>query len=231
MNERIKDESEPELFTNKKNNLISEPYNNNQETLWAVFKNKTLNLPDNEISSFYMTFDYFLNENKFKRIIENLKTTTSKYLYGQTDFSENTQEKLQFDLSNRIVEDVGKGLKNMSTETYYQYLMKLIANQPLTSPEIYKKALISKEYFSKIITGRNNKKKFIPRKDLLLRIAFAMQLSLEETYILLNKAGQTFIECDRADYIYVYFLDNKIYDIYELEEILNYFELPSLFDI
>ncbi|MZK49027.1 helix-turn-helix domain-containing protein [Clostridium beijerinckii] len=231
MNENIEKHVATQLFDSEKKPSYQQSNNLNEDNGWAVIKDKTLDMSPGDIYSFYATFDMFLEENEFKQIIENLKQTTYKYLDTQLNSFENTQTKLLFELNSKMVGEISENIKKLPTETYYQYLMKLIANQKLTSPEIYKKADISKDYFSKIITGRNNKRKFIPRKELLLKIAFAMKLSLEETYILLNKAGHTFIENDRADYIYVYFLNKKIYDIYDLEEILNFFELPALFEL
>lgn len=230
MKEEIKNNVEFQLFDDKIENLHPKVINSNEDDAWAVIKEKTLNWPASYIHSFYTSFYSFLDDNEFETIMENLKSKNSKYLDGYIDFFKHTQQKLQFDLNSRMVGDISRNLNKIPTDTYYQYLMGLISKQKLTSPQIYDQALISKDYFSKIITGRNNKRKFIPRKELLLKIAFVMKLTLDETYVLLNKAGHTFVDCDRADYIYVYFLNKKIYDTAELEDILSFFELPALFE-
>ena len=99
----------------------------------------------------------------------------------------------------------------------------------LTSVQIYTKGLMSKEQFSKIISGKNNRKAYIPKKQWLLQIAFAMELSLDETSYLLNKAGHAFIESDKSDFVFIFSFKNGIYDTGTINELLESNNFPILF--
>ena len=54
----------------------------------------------------------------------------------------------------------------------------------------------------------------------MLALAVAMELDLEETDDLLSRAGLAFSPSNRADIIVHYFIANKKYDIFTLNETL-----------
>lgn len=164
----------------------------------------------NNLTDLILAYERFWSENTFSKVVGN-------------NVSYNINPKMNY--ANKLKDLISK----IHTETYYQYILKLMNEKNLTSVEIYTKALISKEQFSKIIGGKNNRKPYIPKKQWLLRIAFAMELSFDETTNLLNKAGHAFIEFDKSDFVFIFFLKNKIYEPCDIEDLLKHNNLPSLY--
>jgi len=53
-----------------------------------------------------------------------------------------------------------------------------------------------------------------------------LQLSIDEAKDLLNSAGFAFSRSSKTDIIVAYFLQNKIYDMFEINEILDAYGQP-----
>ena len=120
----------------------------------------------------------------------------------------------------RQLDDIMKRLG----ETFSQMLLRLIDERGLTDPEVYHKANIDRKLFSKI---RNNRG-YSPNKKTVLAFAIALELSLDETVDLLRTAGYSLSESSRFDVILSFFLEKKIYDIFEINEMLFYYGQPIL---
>lgn len=120
----------------------------------------------------------------------------------------------------RTLED----LINHLDATFSERLLWLIDRTGKTDVQIYTKAQIDRKHFSKIRTNRY----YNPTKKTVLAFAFALELSLDETLDLLATAGFTLSKSSKFDVVITYFLDNKKYDIYRVNECLTAFELPDL---
>ena len=59
-----------------------------------------------------------------------------------------------------------------------------------------------------------------------LAFAIALELSIDEAKDLLNSAGFAFSRSSKTDIIVAYFLQNKIYDMFEINEILDAYGQP-----
>lgn len=115
-------------------------------------------------------------------------------------------------------------IMNHMGETFSQMLIRLIDERGMTDPEVYHKANIDRKLFSKI---RNNKD-YSPNKKTIISFAIALELSLDEAKDLLRSAGYSLSDSSRFDVIISFFLENGIYDIFEINEMLFFYEQPVL---
>ena len=118
------------------------------------------------------------------------------------------------------LEDMLKEADAGFTET----LLKLIDKTSKKDSQIYKKALLSKQHFSKI---RNNPD-YKPTKPTAIALALALELDLEETKDLIGRAGYALTNSSKFDLIIRYFIENKNYNIVEINLALYEFDQPLL---
>ena len=94
-------------------------------------------------------------------------------------------------------------------ETFHDMLFLHIDMSGMTDVEVYKRANVDRKLFSKI---RSNPA-YHPRKQTVLALAIALQLSLQDTVDLLARAEYAFSPGSKGDLIVKYFIERGIYDI------------------
>ena len=109
-------------------------------------------------------------------------------------------------------------------EPFSTTLLELIDRRGLTDAAVYHRANMSRQHFSKIRSNPN----YQPTKKTVLALSVALELSLQETSDLLERAGFAFSPASKADAIVKWFIQEGDYDIFAINEALYSFVQPLL---
>ena len=99
---------------------------------------------------------------------------------------------------------------------FSETLLKLIDRTGKKDSEIYTRANVSRQHFSKI---RNNPG-YRPTKPTAIAFAIALELDLEKTRDLIGRAGYALTNSSIFDVIIMYFIERGNYDLFEINAAL-----------
>lgn len=190
---------------------------NDMDIYLVVFDRKAVHLSE----ELYEKIEHYINdfyEDENYRLRDTYSLEIEEIYHDDCNFQEPIYETKDF--NKRSLERI---LDNID-ESFSQMLLRLIDEKGKTDVEVYKKANMDRKLFSKI---RSNKD-YNPKKSTALSLAIGLELSLDETKDLLAKAGYTLSPSHKFDLIVEYFIKNKNYDIFIINEALFSFEQPLL---
>lgn len=147
------------------------------------------------------------------------QTESSKKSFSKWD------EEEYFDFLEESESALSERMQHMS-DTFQEYLLYLIDSKGLTNAEVYKRAIITKQTFSKIKLNPQ----YHPDKSTAMRLCVGARLSLDETIDLLARAGYALSPCDKTDIIFSFFIENQVYDIIEIDIALEEHGLPHFIE-
>ena len=107
---------------------------------------------------------------------------------------------------------------------FSETLLKLIDQTGKKDSEIYTKANVTRQHFSKIRNNRSYK----PTKATAIAFAIALELDLEQTRDLIGRAGYALTNSSKFDVIIMYFIGEKNYNLYEINAALFEFDQSLL---
>ena len=108
--------------------------------------------------------------------------------------------------------------------TFSEYLTDLIDERGLTNPDVYKRAEVSKQLFSKIISNKD----YQPTKNTVLQLAIGLQLDVPQTRALLRRAGYALTRSSKTDLVVQYYIERQIYNVTFINAALDDCGLPLL---
>ena len=102
------------------------------------------------------------------------------------------------------------------TDTFQELLFKFIDESGLKDSEVYNKANIDRRLFSKIRSDKN----YHPSFGTVTLFALALKLSTKEYKQLLNSASYSLPSNTYAGITLKYCFDNKLYNVYEVNNLI-----------
>lgn len=181
---------------------------------------------DKEMLSIFDKITKFRKERLSRQQTKEQQEKRKEEAFDPSEFDAASMQKMKITegmsqtmASNRNIED----LMNQIEETFSQRLLRLIDERGLSDSEVYSKAYVDRRHFAKIRRDVN----YTPNKKTVLAFTIALELSLDEAKDLLASAGFALSRSSKTDIIVAYFLQNRIYDMFEINEVLYAYEQPT----
>lgn len=107
---------------------------------------------------------------------------------------------------------------------FSQRLLQLIDETGKKDSEIYTKANVSRQHFSKIRNNPNYK----PTKATAIAFAIALELDIAQTRDLIGRAGYALTKSSKFDVIIMYFINQGNYNLFDINAALFKFDQSLL---
>lgn len=120
----------------------------------------------------------------------------------------------------RELDDLLSNLDASFSET----LLALIDERGMTDAEVYHRANLSRQLFSKIRSNRA----YRPTKPTAVALAVALELDPRQTQDLLSRAGLALSRSSKFDVIVRFFLERGVHDVFRINEALFAYDQPLL---
>jgi len=187
-------------------------------------------LMKHEIQIYLVVFD-----REVYRLSEKLLGSVASYIdenyVEQADFEEQRSQRARCaarPMSAPVLASApSPSLKDLLQKTdagFAETLLKLIDQTGKKDSEIYRRANLTRQHFSKI----RNHPGYRPTKSTALALAVALELDLDQTRDLIGRAGYALTNSSKFDVIVQYFISQKNYDMMEINAALFEFDQSLL---
>ena len=203
--------------------------------IYGYPKEQALQVAISTISSFLLNHEMLVyivvyDKKAFKlseKLFRSIEEFIDEHYVEEMDISFGRNRREAYELEESMVlqssQDLREIIEHMD-ESFSERLLRLIDEKGMTDVEVYKRSNMDRRLFSKI---RNNKD-YTPLKKTVVAFAIGLQLTLQETNELLEKAGYTLSRSHKFDVIIEYFIQQHNYNIFEINEALFSFDQPLL---
>lgn len=109
-----------------------------------------------------------------------------------------------------------RDLRNKIKSSWCSEVFWIIDENEYKDSEVYKRAGISKQTFSKFRKDIH----YQPKRDTAIQMCIGLKLNLDKTIDLLSKAGFGLSAASERDLVIKYFIENRKFNIYDINEVL-----------
>lgn len=182
---------------------------------------------DKEMKSIFDRITSFRKKRAEKKALQDQQNLENSQIEESApeEFDVSTMQKTKLKKGMSSTMSVNRKIDNLMNqleETFSQRLLRMIDERGMTDSEAYTKAYVDRRHFSKIRKDVN----YVPNKKTVLAFTIALELSLDEAKDLLASAGFALSRSSKTDIIVAYFLQNKIYDMFEINDVLDAYGQP-----
>ena len=187
-------------------------------------------LDEHEMMIYLLVYDdasYQVSLERFISVKNYLEASPSDSLFAAQNLSERLSVSNLSHESDASIRSEKRSLDDLDLEldeTFAESLFRLIDERGLNDVDVYKKANIDRKLFSKIKSNPHHQ----PSKLTALAFALALELNLDQTKDLLNKAGYSLSPSSKFDKIIAYFIEEETFDLFEINQVLFAFEQKTL---
>ena len=103
-------------------------------------------------------------------------------------------------------------------------MLRIIREKELIEADVYNSVFMDRKLFNKIRNDRN----YQPSKRTALLLSIALQLTVQETQVFLEKAGYSLTHTSKVDIVIEFFMIQGNYNILDINEALYDRDLPLL---
>jgi len=118
---------------------------------------------------------------------------------------------------NEFMQSLKTYIHKLKKSSFVDLLLFLMREKELDNPTVYKRALMDRKLFSKLVSDRGYK----PSKKMVCRLALALHLDAKDSKIFIKRAGFILTSGSNFDLTIRYCIEHKVFDIYQVEVLLE----------